>query len=222
VPVIDLPSAAKLVNLLGALILLTVFFMLSARQVYAAINAYAVQSVLLAAVAAVVGYATGLTDLYLVALITLTSKAVLITLFLRYVARRVESWRELALYINIPVSLLAGAILTIVAYFVTHSIPVQGGLDTKPSLSIAVAAMLIGLFLMISRAEVILQIVGLVTLENGLFLGALAVSYGTPLIVEFGIFFDILVGVIVMGILVMRIREGMATTSTSELRRLRG
>jgi len=221
-PALDLPTAAKLVNLLGAVILLTVFFMLAARQVYAAINAYALQSVLLAAVAGVVGYATGLADLYLVALITLASKAIFITLFLRYVAGRVESWRELALYINIPASLIAGGILTIVAYFATSSIPVRGGLATKPSLSIAVAAMLIGLFLMISRAEVILQIVGLVTLENGLFLGALAVSYGTPLIVEFGIFFDILVGVIVMGILVMRIREGLATTSTTGLQRLRG
>lgn len=221
-PVLDLPTAAKIVNLLGALILLTVFFMLAARQVYAAINAYAMQSVLLAAVAAVVGYATGLSDLYLVAGITLVSKAILIPLFLRYVAGRVEAWRELALYVNIPASLVAGGILTIVAYFTTFAIPVQGSLTTKPSLSIAVAAMLIGLFLMISRAEVILQIIGLVTLENGLFLGALAVSYGTPLIVEFGIFFDILIGVVVMGTLVVRIREGLATTSTSDLRRLRG
>ncbi|MGH2442543.1 MAG: hydrogenase [Chloroflexota bacterium] len=221
-PALDPVTAAKLINLLGALLLLSVFFMLAARQVYAAISAYAVQSVLLAVVAVVVGYTTGLADLYLVAVFTLASKAILITLFLRYIARRAESWRELALYINVPVSLVVGGVLTILAYFSTFSIPIHGGLNTKPSLSIAVSIMLVGLFLMISRAEVIMQIVGLVTLENGLFLGALTVSYGTPLIVEFGIFFDVLIGVSVMGILVLRIREGASTTSTTDLRRLRG
>lgn len=221
-PALDIPTAAKLVNLFGALTLLTVFGVLAARQVYAAINAYTLQSVLLALVAIVVGNATGLADLYIVAAVTVVSKVILIPYFLKLVARRVEAWRELPVYVNVPASLLCGGILTIIAYFTTFSIPVQGALESKPSLAIAVAAMLIGLFVMVTRAQVIMQIVGLVTLENGLFLGALAVSYGTPLIVEFGIFFDILVGVIVMGILVSRIRQGLGTTSTADLQRLRG
>ncbi len=221
-PALDPASAARLVNLVGVLILLTAFFMLAARQVYAAIHAYALQSILLAVAGVIMGYATGIPDLYLVALVTIITKAILITYFLRYVARRVEAWRELTIYINIPASLLIGGLLVLVAYFATFSLPVQGTFATKPSLAIAVAVMLIGLFLMVSRAQAILQIVGLVTLENGLFLGALAVSYGTPLIVEFGIFFDVFIGVIIMGILVTRISQGMATTSTSDLRRLRG
>lgn len=221
-PVLDPALASRIINLLGAIILLTAFGMLAARQVYAAINAYALQSVLLSLTSAVVGYATGHADLYVVALLTIASKAILITYFLRYVARRVEAWRELPLYVNIPASLLIGGILVIVAYFSTYAIPVQGALATKPSLAIGMAVMLIGLFLMVSRAEVILQIVGLVAIENGLFLAALAISYETPLIVEFGIFFDVLVGVIVMGILVTRIRQGLETTSTTELQRLRG
>ena len=221
-PPLDPVNATRAIDLLGALILITVFWMLTSRQVYGAISAYTVQSLLLATVAVVIGYAAGLGDLYIVAAVTVASKGILIPYFLRYTARRVEAWRELALFVNIPVSLVVGGILVIVAYFATLSIPVQGGLSTKPSLAIALAVMLIGIFLMISRAEMLLQVVGLVTLENGLFLGALAISYGTPLIVEFGIFFDILVGVIVLGVLVIRVREGLSTTATTELERLRG
>jgi hydrogenase-4 component E len=215
-------TASNIVNVLGAAILLTGFATLAARQVYAAINAYALQSTLLAAVAGVVAHATGFNDVYIVAGLTILSKTVLITYFLHVVARRVEAWRELSVYVNIPGSLIIGAILTIIAYFATLSLPVYGALATKPSLAIAIAMMLIGLFVMISRVEAVMQIVGLVVLENGLFLGALAVSYSTPLIIEFGIFFDILIGVIVMAILVSRIRRGLETTATTELTRLRG
>lgn len=221
-PTPDISTASHTINVLGAIILVTGFAMLAARQVYAAINAYSLQSALLAAVAVVIGYATGSHDLYIVAGLTVVSKTILITYFLYVVSRRVEAWREFSVYVNIPGSLVIGAGLTIVAYFTTFSFPVHGALAVKPSLAIAVAMMLIGLFVMVSRAQVIMQIVGLVALENGLFLGALAVSYGTPLIVEFGIFFDILIGVIVMGILVERIRHGLDTTATTELTRLRG
>ncbi|MGI8968742.1 MAG: hydrogenase [Chloroflexota bacterium] len=221
-PALDLVNAARLVNLIGALILLTAFAMLVTRQVFGAVNAYALQSVFLAAIGVVVGYATHLPDLYLVALITLVSKAIIITYFVRRIARQTEAWRELSLYLNIPASLLGGCILVVVAYFVTFAIPVEGSLATKPSLAIAVAVMLIGLFVMVTRAELVMQIVGLLTLENGLFFGALAISYGTPLIVEFGIFFDILVAVLVLLVLVTRIRAKMGSTSTTDLTRLRG
>lgn len=220
----DVPAseAATAAQFLGTLILLSVFWMLAARQVYAAINAYAMQSVVLAATAVVVGTATHRLDLYVVALLTVLSKVVLITLFLRYVAGRVEAWRELSLYVNIPASLLIGGLLVVLAYFSMRSIPITGVIATKGTLSLAVAVMLIGIFLMISRAEVILQIVGLLTLENGLVLAALAIAYGTPLIVEFGIVFDVLVAVVILGVLAIRIRHGLETTSTTALRRLRG
>lgn len=221
-PAVPVTDAARAVELLGTLILLSVFWMLAARQVYAAINAFAIQSALLAATAAVVGYTTGGGDLYVVAGLTIASKVVLITAFMRYVARRIEAWRELPVYVNIPASLIIGGLLVVLAYFSTFSIPISGAIATRGTLAIAVAVILIGLFLMISRAEVILQIIGLLTIENGLVLAALAIAYTTPLIVEFGIVFDVLVAVVILGVLAIRIRSGLETTSTAALRRLRG
>jgi hydrogenase-4 component E len=81
---------------------------------------------------------------------------------------------------------------------------------------------LIGLFLLSSRRHAIAQVIGLLTIENGLFSGAIAIAYGMPLIVEFGILFDILVAVIVMSLLVTLIQREFVTADTADLRRLRG
>jgi hydrogenase-4 component E len=87
---------------------------------------------------------------------------------------------------------------------------------------VATALFLIGFFLMINQRKAISQVVALLTAENGLFLAAIALTYGMPLIVEVGIFFDVLVGVMILGILSYRIAETFESMDTSKLRRLRG
>jgi len=74
---------------------------------------------------------------------------------------------------------------------------------------------------MISRKKAITQIMGLLTMENGLFLAAISVTYGMPLIVELGIFFDILMAVLIMGLFAFRINRTFASVDTTILRRLR-
>jgi hydrogenase-4 component E len=74
---------------------------------------------------------------------------------------------------------------------------------------------------MISRRKAITQIMGLMVMENGLFLAAIATSYGMPLIVELGVFFDVLVAVLIMGIFAFRINQTFDTVDTGILRRLR-
>jgi hydrogenase-4 component E len=87
---------------------------------------------------------------------------------------------------------------------------------------VAMALFLIGFFLMMNRRKAISQVVALLTAENGLFLAAIALTYGMPLIVEIGIFFDVLVGLMILGILSYRIAETFESMDTSKLRRLRG
>jgi hydrogenase-4 component E len=89
-------------------------------------------------------------------------------------------------------------------------------------LAVAIALFLIGFFTMINRRKAVTQVMGLLSLENGLVLAAISLTYGMPLIVELGIFFDVLVAVLVLGILVFRIRETFDSTDVSKLRRLRG
>jgi hydrogenase-4 component E len=88
-------------------------------------------------------------------------------------------------------------------------------------LPISIAVMMIGLFIMIARKQAVSQIVGLLTMENGVFLSGLSITYGMPLIVEVGIFFDIFVAVLILGVFVFRINQTFDTINVDTIRRLR-
>jgi hydrogenase-4 component E len=76
--------------------------------------------------------------------------------------------------------------------------------------------------MMLNRRKALTQVIALLSLENGLFLAAISLTYGMPLVVELGVFFDLLVATMVLGILVYRIRETFDSVDVSKLRRLRG
>lgn len=216
------PAAVQLLQVLGALLLLTAFATVAVRLLAGAISAYVVQSFMLALIAAVVGYFTQNTDLYIVAALTIVVKCGAIAWILRSAARRLHMQQEVRPYLNIPASLLVCAVLTIIAFFTSPTVVAPGTFLNEPPLSISLALVLIGLFLLSSRRHAIVQVIGLLTIENGLFSGALAIAYGMPLIVEFGILFDILIAVIVMSLLVTLIQRELITADTADLRRLRG
>jgi hydrogenase-4 component E len=91
------------------------------------------------------------------------------------------------------------------------------------TLAIAITLLLTGFFLMINRRKAISQVLALLTIENGVMLAAVALTtYGMPLVVELGIFFDVMVAVMVLGILVYRIRESFDSMDTSKLDQLKG
>lgn len=215
-------AAAQILQALGALLLLTAFATVAVRLLSGAIAAYVVQSLALALVAVVVGYFTRSTDLYIVAGLTVLVKCGAIAWILRTAAARLHLQREVRPYLNIPLSLLICAALTVLAFFSSPAVVAPGTFLNEPPLAISIALVLIGLFLLSSRRHALAQVIGLLTIENGLFSGAIAIAYGMPLIVEFGILFDILIAVIVMSLLVTRIQRELITADTSDLRRLRG
>jgi hydrogenase-4 component E len=75
---------------------------------------------------------------------------------------------------------------------------------------------------MVSRKKALMQVIGLVVLENGIFVAAITTTSGMPLVIEIGIFFDLLIGVLLMGVFVFRIRDTFEHVDVSKLRRLRG
>lgn len=213
---------SQILQILGALLLLTAFATIASRHVGDYIRAFAVQSLVLALVAVTVGYIVHSIDLFVMAALTVLVKAGLITYILRNVSNRLHLKREVGLYLNVPASLLAGVSLTLLAFFTSPTLVVPGTFLNEPPLAVSVSLVLIGLFIMSTRRHAIAQVLGLLTVENGLFAGAVAIAYGMPLIVEFGILFDILVAVLVMGLLVILIQREVVTADTAELRRLRG
>jgi hydrogenase-4 component E len=214
--------AVQLLQALGALLLLTTFALVAARLLSGALQAYALQSLVIALVAAVVGYYTHSFDLYIVAVLTVVVKCGVIVWILRNVTQRLHVQREMRPYLGIPASLLICALLTLLAFFTSPAVVAPGTFLNEPPLAISIAMVLIGLFILSSRRHAIAQILGLLTIENGLFSGAIAIAYGMPLIVEFGILFDVLVAVMVMGLLVTLIQRELITADTADLRRLKG
>lgn len=211
----------NIINGLAAIIILTTFLAVASNRMYSLVNIYALQSFTLGILAVAVAYFTGSDHIYIVAVLAIIIKSAVIPRILVYVMDRIKVDREVELLVNIPASLLISGSLAILAYFITEPLIAHGSAITRNCLAISIAVMLIGLFTMISRRKAITQIIGLMIMENGLFLAAISTTYGMPMIVEIGIFFDILVGVLIMGIFAFRINRTFETMDTGFLRRLR-
>lgn len=208
--------------LLGAVLLLSTFGMVAVRQLGAYVTMFIVQSLAVSGVALLVGLATGKDDLYLVAGLTLLVKVGVIPLLLRNVLKRLPEQRERTSLLNAPLSLVMALLLTLIAFFAAPSVVAPGTFLDQPPLAVSLALVLIGLFLLSTRRHVLAQVVGLLTIENGLFSGAIAIAYGMPLLVEFGILFDILIAVVVLTLLVSLLHRTITSADTLDLRRLRG
>lgn len=210
----------EVAQLLMTLLLVVTFMMLGSKRLRPCVRLYALQSLLIASIATSVAASTGLAHIYLVALLTSAVKVIAIPYILLYIIREIRVQREVELYVNVPSSLMAGGGLVLLALYIAQ--PIAGDAVMREGLTISLATFLIGLFMMVSRKTALAQILGLLVAENGLFLAAVVLTSGMPLIVELGIAFDALVGVIIMGVLVFRIKRTFDTIDTGSLRNLIG
>jgi len=200
------------VNLLAAGILLASLMAMTTPRMAQLIRIFTLQSLMLAGMAALVAYHTGLQHLYLIAGLTVALKAIVIPRFLNYSVGRLKVRRELEPLLGIPSSLLLAAGIVVVAYYVTEPVIYLAEVITRNCLAISLAVTLIGMLMIIARRKAITLLIGLLMMENGLFLAVISTSHGMPLIVEMGIFFDILVAVIIMGIFAFRMNETFEST----------
>ena len=212
---------SKSVQLLIALILVSTFMILGSTRLYSCVRAFGIQSFLLACIAGIVAYSTGKNDLYVISALTLIIKAAVIPYIFLYIIREIKVKREIELYVNISPSLIIGGVLVVISYYLIKSINIISELSSF-ALSASMSLVSIGLFVMISRKKAIMQMLGILIMENGLFLGAISLTYGMPLLVELGIFFDVLIGVLIMGILIFRINRTFESIDTDMLKTLIG
>ncbi len=212
---------SQLVDLGSAVLLLICFAIVAQRRLSACVDLFALQSVFLAATAALVAFLTGIHHIYAAALLTLIIKAIVIPRILRKVIERLNVTRELVMNVNVPAGLLICGGLVMLAFFITQPIIPLGFLLTRDSLAIALAIVLIGFFTMIARKKAVTQVIGFLVMENGVFLGAAAAAYGMPLIVELGVFFDVLVGALIIGIYTHRLQDAFDSVDTGRLTTLK-
>jgi hydrogenase-4 component E len=211
-----------LAHLLGGGMLLVSFVLLYQRRVPAVIGAFALQGALLAAAAAWQGWVQGAPQLYVTALIALVAKAVAIPLALRALVRRLDLHRTVETALGIGSSLVAGVALVALAIMV--ALPATAGVRAaiaREDLALALSVVLLGMLMMITRRNAILQVVGLMSMENGLILAAVGVA-GMPLVVELSTAALVLVAFVVAGVFVFQIRERFDSVDTGFLEVHRG
>jgi hydrogenase-4 component E len=213
--------ATQTINLMAAILLLLSFAMLSQRRILSLIHLYTLQGLTLVSANLVLGFVTADTHLYISALLTLVLKVGLIPWILYKLVQRLNVKTDVEPLLNIPTTLLVGIVLVIIAFNVASPISQLASSVARGTLGIALACVLLSFMMMITRARAIPQVIGFLSMENGLFFAAAAATNGMPMIVELGIGLDVLVGILILGVFMFQIREQFDSLDIHHLEKLK-
>jgi hydrogenase-4 component E len=211
----------QLINLLAAVLLLLAFAMLSQRRILSLINLFAAQGLVLFLATALVASLTGQPHLYWSAGLTLLLKVLLLPWILHRLIRRLNVKWDVETLLNIPTTMLVGIVLVILAFNLAAPISQLAGTVTRSTLGIAMACVLLSFLMMITRSKAVPQVVGFLSMENGLFFAATAAVYGMPMVVELGVALDVLVASLILGVFLFQIRERFDSVDTRHLEKLK-
>jgi hydrogenase-4 component E len=206
--------------LAGGLVLVS-FLMLYQDRLYALLNVLALHACVLALSVAWQAYIQSAPHLYITAAIALGFKAILIPAALRRIVFRLGIHREIETVVGIGMTMLAGMALVALSLQVMLPVTAQADPVAREDIALALSVVLIGLLLMVTRRNAVSQVVGFLSLENGIILAATG-ARGMPLVVEISVAFSVLIAFIVVGIFLFRIRERFDTVDDAALDRFRG
>ena len=208
-------------HLLAGSLVLASFMMLYQDRLYALLNVYALHAGVLALSVAWQAHVQHAPHLYLTALIALVFKAIIIPVALHRIIKRLGIHREIENVIGIGLTMMAG--IGLVALSMVVMLRVTPGADAlaREDLAFALSVVLLGLLIMVTRRNAVGQVVGFMSLENGLVLAATGAK-GMPLVVEISVAFSVLIAFIVIGIFLFRIRERFDSVDMQALDRFRG
>jgi hydrogenase-4 component E len=202
-----IPFSSQLINLSAALLLLLSFAMLSQRRTAALVNLYTLQGVALTLSTTVVAASTGQRHLYFSAGLTFALKVIVLPWILYRLIKRLDVQWETETRLNIPATMIVGLLVVIFAFGLAEPISQLATTVTRSTLGIALGVVLLSFLMMITRSKAVSQVIGFLAMENGLFFAATSATYGMPMLIEFGIALDVLVGVFVLGVFFFQIRE---------------
>ena len=214
-------AAAKTLASSAAFLFITVLMIAAAKRTATCITLFAVQCAIITAQITALAFVHHSAEAFAVAAMVLVVKVIAIPYALVRITRRLKVSPSVSASTSPGQSIFIAALLILLAFVVVQPYARAFALDSE-MLAAATAIVLTGGFLMVSRKKALMQVIGLLVLENGIFLLALTTTFGMPLVIEMGIFFDLLMCVLLMGVFVFRIRETFEHVDVSRLRRLRG
>ena len=204
----------------GGLVLVS-FAMLYQDRMFALINVFAAHAVVLALSVGWQAYVQDAPHLYVTAAIALVFKAGVIPAALRRIVERLKIHREIETVVGIGLTMLAGMALVALSTVVMLRVTATADPLAREDLAFALSIVLLGLLMMVSRRNAVSQVIGFMSLENGLVLAATG-ARGMPLVVEISVAFSVLIAFIVIGIFLFRIRERFDSVDLSTLDLYRG
>lgn len=205
----------------SSIVLIFGILLLWRRSISAYINAFRLQSAVLAGVIVLIGYYGHDPELYLVAAFTFALKALIMPYYLERMRSRLGVTRETEPYVNYATSLILAGLLVLLAYSITRPLMLVSTLPTRSGIPLAMGLIFVGFFVILSRKKALTQIIGFLVLENGIVLLAALGTYGIPLIVEIGVFLDVLMGFLVMQVLVYQIHGTFESIDVDQLNQLK-
>jgi hydrogenase-4 component E len=214
-------AIAKVLGSAAVLLFATVLLMAAARRISTCAYLFACQSAILTAEVVAAGYFQHMPEAYVIAGVVFLAKVVGIPFALLWLMRKLHTPHDVGASLSPGYSVFVMSGLVVLSFAVVR-LYLRELRATEVLLAAAVALILSGAFLMVTRSKALMLILGLLVLENGIFLAALVTVFGMPLIIEIGIVFDLLIGLLLMGIFVFRIRDTFDHLDVSRLRRLRG
>ena len=198
--------------------------LLGGKVIQNSIGFLALQSLSLSVLAFYLGFSGGTVDWHMLVVggLTLVVKVIVLPLVLYKLVDRVKADRQIPVTVGLVTSMLAGVVIIALTYAYVVPVLLKDIQGAGVLLPVALSSILLGCFYMITRCSVISQLIGIIVIENGLFLSGLAIMGGMPLFIELGIFFDVLVGALVMGVITYKINDNFETLDTNQLTKLKG
>ncbi len=209
------------VIILFAILVLT-YLMVIAKRIPALIRGFRFQSLFLFLATSLAAFKEDQIELYFVSGLILLVKFFLIPRFLNLTVRRIKVDENLGLLVNPQLSLICALTLTYCSWALSGNLGFGQRSLQLAAVSVAFAVIFIGAFLMVSRMKAFTQVIGILVMENGIFLFASAVTGGMPFFVEIAVFFDVFISVLIMGVFVYRINKLFTHIDVNKLSQLKG
>ncbi|HVN42831.1 MAG TPA: hypothetical protein VMT50_08590, partial [Steroidobacteraceae bacterium] len=181
------PIYIQLLNACAAVLLLLSFAMLAQRRIVSLVNLLALQGGVLCLATLLLASRPGQSHLYVSAALTFALKVVALPWLLHMLIRRLQVYWDTEPLLNVPGTMLVGLLTVVFAFGLAQPIAELASTATRNAIGIAVAVILLAFITMITRRKAMSQVVGFLSMENGLFFGAMSATYGMPMIVELGV-----------------------------------
>ena len=209
-------------SVVTVVLLLSTLFLFRTKKIIDAVFIIAVQSAGLAAIALLMWLKTSMVHLLIAAILTLVVKTIVIPYILYYTVHKTKAQRNIERTLGQFGSIFIALMLVVIGQYVASHLSLPGAEHGMRYLSAAIILVFLGTFTIINNKQVLMQGIGVIVIENGLFLLTQALSYGMPLVVELGIFFDLFVAVVIIASLTFKINSVFHSLNTEKMQDLRG